>query len=123
MDRLARSWIVQRVVVYIKAHRDADSRRLSQVRDLLAAVAWEDLAPCGGCHLPFEKAHGFHCDECGRTIACSRACDPWAVFQCGVCKQHICIHCVTHSSDSDTSVVCQRCAAFQQQEGSCDSDV
>lgn len=125
MDRLARTWIVQRVVLHLRWRADQDTQRLSQVRDLLATVKWEDLAPCGGCHLPYDKSAGITCDECGRSIACSRACDPWAVFQCGDCKQHVCIHCVTQNGDNDTGIICLRCAVFRE-EGSCgggDSDV
>lgn len=111
MDRLARTWVAQRVVLYIKHHRDQDSRRLSQVRDLLSAIPWQDLAPCSGCHLPFEKNAGFHCEECGRVVACSRACDPWKVFQCVQCKEWVCNDCISNNN------VCTRCVGVK------DSDV
>lgn len=118
MDRLARTWIVQRVVLHLKWRADQDTQRLSQVRDLLATVKWEDLAPCGGCHLPYDKSTGITCDECGRSIACSRACDPWAVYYCVECKEVVCVHCVREQT------FCQRCFEFRrrQREKSDDSD-
>lgn len=122
MDRLAREWIVKRIIVHLKYRKDEDSRRLAKVKDLLAGVAWDDLAPCDGCHLPYEKKTGIHCDECHVAIACSRACDPWKMNQCCQCKDILCHQCSFTDPVWPYEIYCAHCEPLESLESKSNSD-
>lgn len=93
LDRGAKTWIAHRIVVFVKCNRAHESETLRRVRDMLAGVAWEDLAPCRGCNLPCVKAEGVSCAMCRVFIACGPACDPWASCECRTCGKLVCKPC------------------------------
>lgn len=81
------------MVLYVKWNRHRATERLHDIRQMLATVPWEDLAPCKGCHMPCVKALSQRCDHCGAFVACKRECDPWALEQCIKCRQVVCQPC------------------------------
>lgn len=109
MDRLAKTWFIKRVIIYIKYCNDQEAKRLCKVRDTLATVRWEDLAPCNGCYLPYEKSKGVQCEVCNVPLACSRACDPWNVNECHVCEKILCHKCTDRSDEGKT--YCFQCSS------------